>query len=148
MTKLLVIDDEESARKVLKISLESDGYTVFTAEDGPSGLDILARENPSIVLTDIRMPGMDGIEVLRKVKEQRDEVEVIVFTGHGDMNLAIQALQLEASDFILKPIDDKRLTLAVRHAEEKIWFLNWLRGELGQPIEETTDYCVWVSPVN
>ena len=56
MTKLLVIDDEESARKVLKISLESDGYTVFTAEDGPSGLDILARENPSIVLTDIRMP--------------------------------------------------------------------------------------------
>jgi two-component system NtrC family sensor kinase len=148
MTKLLVIEDEQSARELLKISLESDGHTVFTAEDGSRGLDIFARENPSIVLTDIKMPGMDGIEVLRKLKEQSEEVEVIVFTGHGDMNLAIQALQLEASDFILKPIDDKRLTLAVRHAEEKIWFLNWLRGELRQPIEETKDYCDWVSPVN
>jgi DNA-binding NtrC family response regulator len=141
MTKLLIIDDEKSARELLKLSLESDGYTVFAAKDGPSGLEIFARENPAIVLTDIKMPGMDGIEVLRKLKEQSDEVEVIIFTGHGDMNLAIQGLRLEASDFIPKPIDDKRLTLAVRRAEEKIWFWNWLRGKLGQSIEKTTENC-------
>ena len=70
MKKLLVIDDEASTRELLKISLESDGYTVFVAEDGPKGLEIFGEENPAIVLTDIKMPGMDGIEVLQKVKEQ------------------------------------------------------------------------------
>ncbi len=104
MKKLLVIDDEASTRDLLKMSLESDGYTVFVAEDGPKGLEIFARENPPVVLTDIKMPGMDGIEVLRKVKEQSPDTEVIVITGHGEMNLAIQALHLEASDFINKPI--------------------------------------------
>ena len=94
MKKLLVIDDEASTRDLLKISLESDGYTVFTAEDGPKGLEVFARENPSIVLTDIKMPGMDGIEVLKRIKELSPDAEVIVITGHGEMNLAIQALQL------------------------------------------------------
>jgi two-component system NtrC family sensor kinase len=69
MEKLLVIDDEASTRDLLKLSLESDGYTVFTAEDGPKGLELFAKENPSIILTDIKMPGMDGIEVLRRIKE-------------------------------------------------------------------------------
>ena len=141
MTKLLIIDDEQSARELLKLTLERDGSTVFAAKDGPSGLDIFAKENPSIVLTDIKMPGMDGIEVLKKLKQRSDEVEVIVFTGHGDMNLAIQALRLEVSDFIPKPIDDKRLALAVRRAEEKMWFWNWLRGELRQSTVETTENC-------
>ncbi|MCK5658238.1 MAG: response regulator, partial [Deltaproteobacteria bacterium] len=83
--KILVIDDEASTRDLLKMSLESDGYTVFVAEDGPKGLEIFARELPSVVLTDIKMPGMDGIEVLRRVKEQSPDTEVIVITGHGEM---------------------------------------------------------------
>ena len=127
MKKLLVIDDEASTRDLLKLSLESDGYTVFTAEDGAKGLEIFARENPPVVLTDIKMPGMDGIEVLRRVKEQNPDSEVIVITGHGEMNLAIQALQLEASDFINKPISDESLAVALRRAEEKIWLRNKLR---------------------
>jgi len=127
MKKLLVIDDEASTRDLLKLSLERDGYTVFTAEDGPRGLELFARENPSIILMDIKMPGMDGIEVLRRVKEQGSDAEVIVITGHGEMNLAIQALQLEASDFISKPISDESLNLALKRAQDKIWLRNKLR---------------------
>ena len=141
MKKLLVIDDEASTRDLLKLSLESDGYTVFTAEDGVKGLEIFARENPPVVLTDIKMPGMDGIEVLRRVKEQNPDSEVIVITGHGEMNLAIQALQLEASDFINKPISDESLAVALRRAEEKIWLRNKLREyteDLERLIKETS----------
>ena len=140
MKKLLVIDDEASTRELLKMSLESDGYTVFVAEDGPKGLEIFARENPPVVLTDIKMPGMDGIEVLRRVKEQSPDTEVIVITGHGEMNLAIQALQLEASDFINKPISDEGLAVALRRAEEKIWLREKLKEyteDLERVIQET-----------
>jgi len=140
MKKLLVIDDEASTRDLLKMSLESDGYTVFVAEDGPKGLEIFARENPPVVLTDIKMPGMDGIEVLRKVKEQSPDTEVIVITGHGEMNLAVQALQLEASDFINKPISDEGLAVALRRAEEKIWLREKLKEyteDLEKIIQET-----------
>jgi two-component system NtrC family sensor kinase len=127
MEKLLVIDDEASTRDLLKLSLESDGYTVFTAEDGPKGLELFAKENPSIILTDIKMPGMDGIEVLRRIKELSSDAEVIVITGHGEMNLAVQALQLEASDFISKPISDESLAVALKRAQDKIWLRNKLR---------------------
>jgi two-component system NtrC family sensor kinase len=140
MKKLLVIDDGASTRDLLKMSLESDGYTVFVAEDGPKGLEIFAREKPPVVLTDIKMPGMDGIEVLRRVKEQSSDTEVIVITGHGEMNLAVQALQLEASDFINKPISDEGLAVALRRAEEKIWMREKLKEyteDLEMVIQET-----------
>jgi PAS domain S-box-containing protein len=142
MKKLLVIDDEASTRDLLKLSLERDGYTVFTAEDGPRGLELFARESPSIILMDIKMPGMDGIEVLRRVKEQGSDAEVIVITGHGEMNLAIQALQLEASDFINKPINDDSLNLALKRAQDKIWLKNKLREytqDLERMVKETSE---------
>ena len=141
MKKLLVIDDEASTRDLLKLSLEVEGYTVFTAEDGAKGLEIFARENPAVVLTDIKMPGMDGIEVLKRVKERSPDAEVIVITGHGEMNLAIQALQLEASDFINKPVSDESLTVALRRAEEKIWLRNKLKEyteDLERLVKETS----------
>ena len=140
--KLLVIDDEESTRDLLRITLESDGYEVLTAEDGPIGLEIFTKENPTIVLTDIKMPGMDGIEVLRRVKEHNKDAEVIVITGHGEMNLAINALQLEASDFINKPISDAALSVALRRAREKIWMrkkLNEYTNNLEALIRDTTE---------
>ncbi|MFP3869272.1 MAG: PAS domain S-box protein [Syntrophobacteria bacterium] len=142
MTKLLVIDDEQSTRDLLKISLESDGYTVLAAEDGYHGLRIFAKENPPVVLTDIKMPGMDGIEVLRRVKAQNPDAEVIVITGYGEMDLAIQALQLEASDFIHKPISDKALAVALRRSKEKIWLRSKLREyteKLEGKVKETSD---------
>ena len=119
--KILVIDDEESTRELLKLSLEADGYEVRVAEDGYRGLEIFEEFKPEIVLTDIKMPGLDGIEVLQRLKETGEDVEVIVITGHGEMNLAIKALQLEASDFINKPISDLALSVALKRAKEKIW---------------------------
>jgi PAS domain S-box-containing protein len=145
MKTLLVIDDEASTRDLLKLSLESDGYTVFTAEDGSRGLEIFASEKPAIILTDIKMPGLDGIEVLRRVKEQDPDVEVIVITGHGEMNLAIQALQLEASDFINKPVSDESLAVALRRAEQRIWLRNKLREhteDLERVVKETREELV------
>jgi PAS domain S-box-containing protein len=120
MQKILIIDDEESTRELLKLSLESDSYKVCTAEDGIKGLAVYETVQPDIVLTDIKMPGMDGIEVLRRLKQLNPEVEVVVITGHGEMELAIQALQLEASDFINKPISDQALSVALHRAKEKI----------------------------
>ena len=142
MMKILVIDDEASTRDLLKVSLESDGYTVFVAENGPKGLEIFARELPSVVLTDIKMPGMDGIEVLRRVKEQSPDTEVIVITGHGEMDLAIKALQNEATDFIVKPIGEKALAAALLRSRERFWKDKKLReyiANLEKLIKDTTE---------
>lgn len=127
MKKILIIDDEESARELLKLTLEADGFEVCTAEDGWKGLEIFETIQPDVVLTDIKMPGIDGIEVLRRLKQLSSDVEVIVITGHGEMELAIKALQLEASDFINKPISDQALSVALRRAKEKLWMRRKLR---------------------
>jgi len=120
MSKLLVIDDERGIRKLLALSLESDGYEVCTAPSGEEGIETFRRESPAIVLTDIKMPGIDGIEVLKQIKELSPDTEVIMITGHGDMDLAIEALKLEASDFLNKPIKDAALSVALKRAEERI----------------------------
>ncbi|CAD7779106.1 Signal transduction histidine-protein kinase AtoS [Candidatus Methanoperedenaceae archaeon GB50] len=128
--KLLLIDDEAPVREILGLSLRSEGYEVMTAASGKEGIEIFRRENPPIVLTDIKMPGMDGIEVLKKIKQINPETEVIIITGHGDMDLAIQSLQFEASDFITKPIKDEALAVALKRAKEKL--------EMKQQLKEYT----------
>lgn len=124
---VLLIDDEEGIRKVMSIALKDAGYVVWTADSGEQGLEIFEREQPALVLTDIKMPGMDGIGVLRRIKQMETDSEVIIITGHGEMELAISALQLEASDFITKPIHDEALFLALKRAEEKISLRRQLR---------------------
>jgi len=120
MSKLLIIDDEEGIRKVLTLSLENDGYDVSAAAGGEEGIELFKKESPSIILTDIKMPGIDGIETLKKIKELNPDAEVIMITGHGDMDLAIEALKLDASDFLNKPIKDEALSVALRRATERI----------------------------
>jgi PAS domain S-box-containing protein len=120
MSKLLLIDDEEPVRKIVGLYLRSHGYEVFAAADGQKGIELFQREKPPIVLTDIKMPGMDGIEVLKRIKQISPETEVIVITGHGDMDLAIQSLQLDASDFITKPVGNEALSVALRRAQERL----------------------------
>jgi len=120
MAKLLFIDDEESVRKVFSISLRKEGYEVLTAENGEKGLEVFMQENPPIALVDIKMPGMDGIEVLRRIKEINPDAEVIIITGHGDMDSAIEALKLDASDFLTKPVSDEALSVALKRAQKKI----------------------------
>ena len=125
--KLLLADDEEGIRKVLGISLADRGYEVLTAEDGDEALKIFSRAKPQIVLTDIKMPGMDGIELLQKIKQEDPDTEVIMITGHGDMELAIKSLKYEAIDFVTKPINDDILEIALKRAHEKIDMRRQLR---------------------
>ncbi len=120
MTKILLIDDEADILRVLSMSLKADGYDVVTALSGEEGLAVFEKESPDLVLTDIKMPGMDGIQVLKQIKVLSDEPEVIIITGHGDIDSAIEALQHGASDFINKPVRDKALAISLKRALEKI----------------------------
>jgi len=139
--KILLVDDEEGIRKVLGISLTDSGFQVLTAENGEEALRIFRAERPPIVFTDIKMPGIDGNELLRKIKEEDPETEVIMITGHGDMDLAIQSLKFDATDFITKPINDEVLEIALKRANEKITLKTKLREyteNLEQLVEEKT----------
>ncbi len=120
MNKILLIDDEPDILRVLGISLKADGYEVIPALNGAEGIEAFTREKPSIVITDIKMPGMDGIEVLERIKELDPDTEVIIITGHGDIDNAIESLKYGASDFINKPVRDEALTLALARAKEKL----------------------------
>jgi PAS domain S-box-containing protein len=126
--KLLLADDEEGIRKVLGIYLADSGFEVLTAENGLQALEIFRKEHPLIVLTDLRMPGLDGIELLRTIKSERPDTEVIMITGHGDMDLAIESLKLEATDFVTKPINDDVLAIALKRAQERIAMRRQLQG--------------------
>ena len=120
MKKILIIEDEEPIRRVLVriLSDESDDYEISEEEDGKLGLNRLLKEEFDLVLCDIKMPKMDGIEVLQKAREKEIFVPVILLTGHGNVAIAVEAMKLGAYDFILKPPDLNRLLNAVRHALE------------------------------
>jgi len=116
---ILVIDDENDILDVMRLILKDQGYRVTTASDGSTGLELCRQTPPHILITDIRMPGMTGIEVLEAVKKLDPDIEVIVCTAFAEMDLAIQALQLDASDFITKPVSDHTLNLALTRAKER-----------------------------
>jgi PAS domain S-box-containing protein len=117
--EIVLIDDEQDIRDVMTITLEDAGCNVSAAPNGEMGLQLCDEVSPQIVITDIRMPGMDGIQVLESLKKMHPDIEVIVATAFGDMDLAIRALQLDASDFITKPINNEALHLALKRAQER-----------------------------
>jgi PAS domain S-box-containing protein len=117
--KVLLIDDEADIREVVSLTMMDAGYEVITAPDGKTGIELCKTQRPHIVTTDIRMPDINGIQVLETVKKFDPDIEVIVITAFGEMNLAIKALQLDASDFITKPINDESLHLALNRAKER-----------------------------
>lgn len=119
-TGILLIDDEKDIRDVLSVSLSDFGYNVTTAANGHEAMSLFRNKKFPIVLTDIKMPGMDGIELLRKIKQENSDTEVIMITGHGDTDLAIKSLKYEAIDFITKPIGDDALMIALKRVNEKI----------------------------
>jgi len=120
MTKILVIDDEKPTLSMFRLFLEAWGYLVLSAENGTEGLEIFRKEKPAIVITDIKMPGIDGLAVLRQIIDIDPRAVVIVITGHGDTDLAQQALESKAVDFIHKPINKEALAAALRKAREKL----------------------------
>lgn len=117
---ILLVDDEDGIRTVLTITLDDVGYPVDAAPDVDSALKIFREKKHPLVITDIKMPGKSGIDLLREVKEIAPESEVIMITGHGDMELAVQSLKNNAFDFISKPINDDVLVIALERATERI----------------------------
>ncbi len=120
--KILVIDDEQPTLSMFRLFLSAYGHDVLLAENGEAGIEVFKAEKPGIVFTDLRMPGMDGLEVLRRIREYDLKTQVIVVTGHGDINMAMDALDLDVSDFINKPLEKKALDSALKRAETRIEF--------------------------
>lgn len=121
MSKILIIEDEAAIRRVLVkiLAEENEAYEVDQAEDGASGFEKIKNHDFDLVLCDIKMPKMDGIELLESVKKIKPEVPVVMISGHGDMETAIQAMRLGAFDYISKPPDLNRLLNTVRNALDK-----------------------------
>lgn len=121
MSKILIIEDEASIRRVLTkiISEENDTYHVEEAEDGLLGIEMIKNNDYDLVLCDIKMPKMDGVEVLEKAKKIKPEIPIVMISGHGDLDTAVNTMRLGAFDYISKPPDLNRLLNTVRNALEK-----------------------------
>ena len=138
-TPLLLVDDEEGILTVLSALLEDMGYSVITAASGRKALDLFTTLTPPLVVTDIKMPGMDGITLLKRIKETAKGAEVIMLTGHGDMDLAVESLRHGAGDFLNKPVSDAALEVALDRAKQRIAMRETLRRhteELEQLVEQ------------
>ena len=119
MTKILVIDDERSIRNSMKDILQYEGHEVVLAENGMEGLVSVKSEKPDIVFCDIKMPKMEGIEVLERIKEFSADTPVIMISGHGTIDTAIEAIRKGAYDFIEKPLDLNRILITIKNATDK-----------------------------
>jgi len=121
MSKILIIEDEAAIRRVLTkiLSEENDSYTVEEAEDGIQGIEKIKNSDYDLVLCDIKMPKMDGVEVLDAIKKIKPEIPFVMISGHGDMETAIQTMRLGAFDYISKPPDLNRLLNTVRNALDR-----------------------------
>lgn len=126
--RILVVDDEESLRRVTQMKLEQAGYQAVTASDGAEALAVLAKGPQDLVITDLKMPGMTGIEMLRQIKLEYPEVIVIVVTAFGTIESAVEAMRLGAYDYLIKPVNAEALKLVVSRALEH----HSLREEVGR----------------
>ena len=115
---VLLIDDDESLRRVVEYNLHEEGYRVLTAVDGTSGLQAFRADAVDLVLTDVRMPEMDGLELLARVKAMQPDLPVIMLTAHGTIDSAVEAMKLGAFDYLPKPFNREQLKAAVRKALE------------------------------
>ncbi|MFZ1269805.1 MAG: response regulator, partial [Bacteroidales bacterium] len=114
MSRILVIDDEKSIRNTLKDVLEYEKYEIDLAEDGTSGIELFGQQQYDAVLCDIKMAKMDGIEVLQKLLEISPDMPVIMISGHGNIDTAVDSIKKGAFDFLEKPLDLNRLLITIR----------------------------------
>ena len=142
MANILVIDDEKSIRNTLKEILEYEKFSVDLAEHGAEGLEKYKTGNYDIVLCDIKMPEMDGLEVLEKIFKEEGETQVIMISGHGNIDNAVEAIKKGAYDFIEKPLDLNRLLITIRNALDKTSLITEtrvLKRKVGKSFEMVGD---------
>ncbi|MCI1640044.1 MAG: sigma-54 dependent transcriptional regulator [Bacteroidales bacterium] len=118
--KILVIDDERAIRNSLKEILGDEGYDVDVAEDGPSALEMVEKEKYNVIFCDIKMPDMSGIEVLDRLNQEGLDAAVIMISGHGDIDTAVECIKKGAFDFIQKPLDLNRILITIKNATDKV----------------------------
>ncbi len=116
---ILIVDDEEDFVEMLSLRLQETGENTVSAFNGTECLEVLEKQEIDVIILDIKMPGMDGIETLREVKKRYPLVEVILLTGHGTIESAVQGMKLGAFDFLLKPADFNELTDKMNHARQR-----------------------------
>ena len=117
--RILIVDDERNIRRTFQMVLQAEGYEVETAETGQEGLERIASFKPDVVILDVRLPGRDGIEVLRETRAAGNDVVVIMISGHGTISTAVEATRHGAFDFMEKPLSKERLLVALRNALER-----------------------------
>ena len=135
--RLLLVDDEEDFRRATSQTLSRRGFTVIEAANGEEALSIIKKERPDIVLLDLKMPGMGGIEVLQNIREIDASLPVIILTGHGDFQTAVAGIKLEIVDFLHKPVDVDQLSIHIR---------NLLERKIEQHLRERTIAELMISP--
>ena len=118
--KILIIDDERSIRNSLKEILVDEGYDVDLAENGAQGCEMADKEKYSVIFCDIKMPEMDGLEVLEKLHQMGVDAAIVMISGHGDINVAVECIKKGAFDFIPKPLDLNRILITIKNATEKV----------------------------
>lgn len=118
--KILIIDDERSIRNSLREILADEGYDVEVAENGQQGCEMVEKERYSVIFCDIKMPGMDGMEVLDRLVQMGIDSAVIMISGHGDIDTAVECIKKGAFDFIQKPLDLNRILITIKNATEKV----------------------------
>lgn len=131
-SKILVIDDEEFITRSLKRHLEKEGCEVLTAESGEEGVEIFKADEPDIIILDLNMPGMGGIETLKSLKQHDKEIIVIIITAHGDIETAVSAIKMGAYDFVEKPFELNRISVLIKKAIETVHLkreVSYFRGE-------------------
>src|SRR6516164_8185099 len=116
---ILVVDDDESLRRVTQLQLEEAGYPVLAASNGTEALVLIEEASPALVITDLKMPGLSGLELLSKIRSSRPEITVVMITAFGTVQTAVEAMKAGAYDYITKPIDYEELVLLVNRAMER-----------------------------
>ncbi|MFI4856051.1 MAG: sigma-54-dependent transcriptional regulator, partial [Phycisphaerales bacterium JB065] len=118
MATVLVVDDKESLRDSVGFTLQRAGFTILSASDGESALSIVAKRRPDAMVTDLKMPGMSGVELIERVREIDDDLPMVLMTAFGTVDTAVRAIKSGAFDYITKPFEGDELVIAVKRAIE------------------------------
>jgi two-component system nitrogen regulation response regulator NtrX len=118
-SRILVVDDEAEIRRSVRMILEYEGYEVLEASSGPEGVALAERETPDLVFLDVKMPGMDGLEALQRIRGANDAIPVVIISGHGTVSTAVEATKAGAFDFIEKPLTTERVLVTIRNALDR-----------------------------